>query len=110
VIQHPHVDWFALSPSLALLAATGLLLMIAVFVPATTRRTVAAGTGLAGFVAAGIFAAFLCARSPHPTLLVADAMIRDRWGALAQVILAGCGAVAVLIAYRERMRDEHVAE
>ena len=43
-------------------------------------------------------------------LLVHDAMVRDRWGSVAQVILAGCGAIAVLIAYRERMRDEHVAE
>jgi NADH-quinone oxidoreductase subunit N len=37
-------------------------------------------------------------------------MARDRWGALAQVILAGCGVLAVLVTYRERMRDEHVAE
>src|SRR5581483_6467037 len=91
-------------------AAAGLLLMVAVFVPPATRRAVAASTGFAGFVAAGVFAAFLDARSPHVTLLVHDAMIRDRFGALAQVILAGCGAIAVLIAYRERMRDEHVAE
>ena len=110
MIHKPHVDWFALSPSLALLAAAGLLLMIAVFVPGGARRAVAAFTGFAGFVAAGIFAAFLDARSPHVTLLVHDAMIRDRFGALAQVIIAGSGAVAVLIAYRERMRDEHVAE
>jgi NADH-quinone oxidoreductase subunit N len=37
-------------------------------------------------------------------------MWRDRWGALAQVILAGAGAVAVLLSYGERLRDEHVAE
>ena len=37
-------------------------------------------------------------------------MFRDRWGALAQVLIAGSGAVAVLISYRERWRDEHVAE
>ncbi|HEX3807824.1 MAG TPA: NADH-quinone oxidoreductase subunit N, partial [Gaiellaceae bacterium] len=110
MIQKPHVDWFALSPSLALLAASALLLMVAVFVPRSTRKAAAASVGFAGFVAAGIFAGFLDVRSPHAQTLVHDAMFRDRWSALAQVILAGCGAVAVLIAYRERMRDEHVAE
>jgi hypothetical protein len=35
VIVKPHVDWFALSPVLALLGTSGLLLMVAVF----TRRT-----------------------------------------------------------------------
>ena len=109
-IVKPHVDWFALAPSLSLLAASGLLLMVAVFVGERSRRTVAAFVGFAGFVAAGIWAAFLAARSPHAQLLVHDAMIRDRWGAVAQVLLAGCGAIAVLIAYRERMRNEHVAE
>ena len=30
--------------------------------------------------------------------------------ALAQVLIAGSGAIAVLVSYRERWRDEHVAE
>src|SRR5262249_41080185 len=49
-------------------------------------------------------------RSPHAQALIHDAMFRDRWAALAQVILAGSGAVAVLASYNERMRDEHIAE
>jgi NADH-quinone oxidoreductase subunit N len=110
VIEKPHVDWFALAPSLALLGAAGLLLMIAVFVPRGPRRAVAAFTGFAGFATSLVFAVLLDVKSPNPTLLVHDAMVRDRWGALAQVLLAGCGGVAVLIAYRERMRDEHIAE
>ncbi|MGZ4291323.1 MAG: NADH-quinone oxidoreductase subunit N [Gaiellaceae bacterium] len=110
MIQKPHVDWFALSPSLSLLAAVGLLLMVAVFVPQRARKPVAAFLAFTGFIAAGIWAAFLDDRSATATALVHDAMWRDRWGALAQVILAGSGAVAVLISYRERMRDEHVAE
>jgi NADH-quinone oxidoreductase subunit N len=110
VIQKPHVDWFALAPTLALLGASGLLLMVAVTVPARARRPVSAFLAFAGFVAAGIWAAFLDDRSPNAQAIVHDAMFRDRWGALAQVILAGSGAVAVLISYRERMRDEHVAE
>jgi len=97
VIQKPHVDWFALSPSLALLAATGLLLMVAVFVPRVARRQAAAATAFLGFVASFAFAVLLDDRSPVPTALLHESMYRDRWGALAQVILAGCGAAAVLV-------------
>jgi NADH-quinone oxidoreductase subunit N len=110
VIAKPHVDWLALAPTLSLLAASGLLLMAAVLVPRQARRPVGAFLCFAGFVAAGIWAGFLDARSPGASAVVHDTMWRDRWGALAQVILAGCGAVSVLISYRERMRDEHVAE
>src|SRR5207244_9665138 len=38
VIQKPPVDWFALSPVLALLAASGVCLLGAVSVPAGARR------------------------------------------------------------------------
>ena len=37
-------------------------------------------------------------------------MFRDRWAALAQVLIAASGAIAVLVSYRERWRDETVAE
>ena len=50
VIVKPHVDWFALSPTLALLATTGLLLMVAVFTRRTTRKAAAAFVAFAGFV------------------------------------------------------------
>ena len=49
MIQKPHVDWFAISPSLALLGAAGLLLMVAVFVPRGTRRPVSASVAFMGF-------------------------------------------------------------
>jgi NADH-quinone oxidoreductase subunit N len=110
VIQKPHVDWFALSPELALLAAAGLLLLVAVFVPRRARNAVAATTGFAGFVAAFVFATVLGAKSPHLVALIHDSMFRDRWSAFGQVLVAGSGAVAVLISYRERWGDEHVAE
>jgi NADH-quinone oxidoreductase subunit N len=110
VISKPHVDWFALSPPLALMAAAGLLLMVAVFVPRGPRRAVAASVAFAGFVASFVFAVLLDFKSAHGAAIVHDAMFRDRWAALAQVLLAGSGAVAVLISYRESMRDEHVAE
>jgi NADH-quinone oxidoreductase subunit N len=110
VIAKPHIDWFALSPPLALIATAGLLLMVAVFVPRGPRRAVAASFAFAGFVASFVFAVLLDVRSAHGAAIVHDAMFRDRWAALAQVLLAGSGAVTVLISYRERMRDEHVAE
>ena len=110
MIHKPHVDWFALAPSLSLLAAAGLLLMVAVFVPRRPRGATAAVVAFAGFVAGFVWAVVLDAKSPGVTTLVHDAMFRDRWSATAQVILAGCGAVAVLLSVRERWREEHVAE
>ncbi len=110
LIDKPHVDWFALSPSLALLAGTGLLLMVAVFVPSAPRKYVSAFIGFAAFAAAFGLAVALATKSPHPVALVHDAMWRDRWGSVAQVLIAGSGAVAVLVSAGERWRDEHVAE
>jgi NADH-quinone oxidoreductase subunit N len=110
VIQKPHVDWFALSPSLSLLGAAGLLLMVAVFVPRRWRGGTAAFVGFAGFVTAFVFAVVLNAKSPHVVELIHDSMFRDRWSALAQVLIAGSGAVAVLFSVGERWSEEHVAE
>ena len=110
MIQKPHVDWFAISPSLALLGAAGLLLMVAVFVPRGGRRPVSAFVAFTGFVTSFALAVTLDAKTPAGNPIVHDSIFRDRWAALAQVVLAGSGAVAVLISYRERMRDEHVAE
>ncbi len=110
MIQKPHVDWFALTPSLALLAASGLLLLVAVFVPRKPRAAAAASVAFAGFVASLVWAVLLDDKSPHGATLVHDSMFRDRWAALAQVLIAGSGAVAVLISARERWREEHVAE
>ncbi len=87
-----------------------MLLFVAVFVPAGPRRAVAAFFGFAGFVTAFVFAVLVDVKSPISTTIIADSLYRDRWAALAQVLIAGSGAVAVLIAYRERMRDEHIAE
>ncbi len=41
-IPRPPVDWFAISPSLALLAAAGVCLLVAVLVPKAGRRATAA--------------------------------------------------------------------
>jgi NADH-quinone oxidoreductase subunit N len=110
VIAKPHVDWFALAPSLSLTGMAGVLLLVAVLWPRVTRRPAAAFFAFAGFVTSFVFAVVLDDRSPTAARIIHDSIFRDRWTALAQVLLAGSGAVAVLISYRERMRDEHVAE
>ncbi|HEV3478168.1 MAG TPA: NADH-quinone oxidoreductase subunit N [Gaiellaceae bacterium] len=106
----PTVDWFALSPSLALLAASGVALLGAVIVPAVARRIFGAATAALGFVAAGVFAGLLYSESPRATFEIADAIARDRFGALAQIVIAGAGLIAVGISYGQRTRAEHVGE
>jgi NADH-quinone oxidoreductase subunit N len=109
-LPHPSVDWFALSPVLAMLAAAGALLLVAVLAPRRLRKPIAAGAAGAGFVTAFVLAIVLAVESPDPTTPVADTIFRDRWSAVAQILVAGCGAIAVLVAYGERWREEHVAE
>jgi NADH-quinone oxidoreductase subunit N len=106
----PTVDWFALAPSLALLAATSLALLGAVLVPAVARKIFAAVVAAAGFIAAGVWAGLLYSETPDATLEVADAITRDRFGAFAQIIIAGAGLVAVGISFGQRTRAEHVGE
>ena len=110
MIHRPHVDWFALSPSLAMIGATAVLLLVAVLVPRRARKPVAAAGAGAGFVAAFVLAVVLAAKSPGAKVEIADSIFRDRWAALAQVLVAGCGVVAVLLSYGERWREEHLAE
>jgi NADH-quinone oxidoreductase subunit N len=110
VIHKPSVDWFALSPTLSLLAAAGLLLLMAVLVPRSARKASSAAVCFLGFVGAFVFAVLVADRSPNGHTIVADAMFRDRWAAVASILIAGCGLVAVLISYGERSRTEHVGE
>ena len=110
MIQTPHIDWFALSPELTLLGTTALCLFAAVLVPRWGRRGVTAFLCGGGYIGAFVAAALLYAKSPHAQLVVADALRRDRWGALAQLIVAGAGLLTVLISWSERMSNDHVAE
>jgi NADH-quinone oxidoreductase subunit N len=106
----PTVDWFALAPSLALLGGASLALLGAVLVPVIARKLFAAISAALGFGAAGVFAGLLYSETPRATLEVADAITRDRFGALAQIVIAGAGLLAVGIAYGHRTRAEHVGE
>ncbi len=78
-VRTPGVDWFALSPVLALLASGSVSLLGAVLVPAGLRRTVAFAVTVLGFATALGFAVAVFAESDQATGIVADAMRRDRW-------------------------------
>jgi NADH-quinone oxidoreductase subunit N len=107
VIETPTVDWLALSPVLALLGASGIALLAAVIVPPWMRKGTAAGVTFVGFVVAAVLAGIVDAESPTPESLLADSMVRDRLAAYTQVVLAVIGAVAVLVSWAERRRDNH---
>jgi len=94
----------------ALLAAAGIALLAAVLVPRGTRKPFAAAVCAAGYAVAFGFAIALYVRSAQGHGVIADAMRRDRWAELAQMIVAGSGLLATGISYRERSRDEHVGE
>jgi NADH-quinone oxidoreductase subunit N len=107
VIETPSVDWLALSPTLALLAGSGIALLAAVLVPHWTRHAIAAVASFGGFVAAAICAAVVYTDSPEAESLIAESMTRDRFAALAQVFLAVVGAAAVLLSWTEKRRSDH---
>jgi hypothetical protein len=54
VIPTPEIDWLALSPTLALLGASGLALLGSVLGPSWLRRAFGAFIVFAGFVTAGV--------------------------------------------------------
>jgi NADH-quinone oxidoreductase subunit N len=110
VIAKPVVDWFALSPALALLGASGLALLGAVLIPARAVKVFTAVVCALGFAGAGVAAGLLYWKSPEATYEVADAIRRDRFGALAQLVVAGAGFLAVGISYGQGTKRAHVGE
>jgi len=110
-VTTPQVDWFALSPVLALLASGSVALLGAVLVPARLRRAFPFVVTALGFAAALGLAAAVFAESERAEGIVSDAMRRDRWYALAACIVCGAGLLATLVSWGERRGgDEHVGE
>jgi NADH-quinone oxidoreductase subunit N len=110
MISTPNVDWFALSPELALLGASAVALLGAVLLPRPWRRPVAAAVCALGFAGAFVASAILYGYSEDPSGIVADAARRDQFGALAQMLIAGGGLLAIGVSYREPMADDHIGE
>ena len=109
-LNTPHIDWLALSAPLALLGAGGVNLLAAVLVPQRARRIFAAIVCALGFAGAIVAASILYAHSAGGHGVIADAIQRDRLAALAAIIIAGSGILAIGTSYSEPMADDHVAE
>ena len=112
MIHTPSVDWFALSTILVLLGASGVALLGAVLVPRRARRAFAASVAAAGAVGGIVTSVWLYVDSPHGRLVVSDAFYRDRWTAMAQVMLCAITLATALVGAEHigRRDDEHVAE
>jgi NADH-quinone oxidoreductase subunit N len=110
MIDTPTVDWFAISPSLALLSAAAVAMLGAVLVPRWLRRPLAAFACAAGFVVAFVFAVLLYEDGEQRETVIADAVVHDRFGAFAIMLVAGAGLLAVGVSYAERGLGEHAGE
>jgi NADH-quinone oxidoreductase subunit N len=110
VIDTPSVDWFALSPSLIALGAAAICLLSAVLTPRWLLRPLAAFVCALGFIGGLVIAALVYWKSPDAHLIVADAVSRDRFAALAQLIVMASGLLAVGVSYSARMRQDHIGE
>ena len=106
MIDTPSVDWLALSPPIALLAAAGLALLSALL-PEWMRKGVSATAAIVGFVVATGLAVYLFDESATPEVLLDGSMARDQLAAMAQAILGVTGAAVVLASWGERRRTNH---
>jgi len=109
VIATPHVDWFAISTILVLLGAAGIALLGAVLVPQRWRRAFAATVAVLGSAGAIVAAVWLYVDSASGHRVIADGFYRDRWTALAQVIICAIALATALISV-EHIPEEHVSE
>jgi NADH-quinone oxidoreductase subunit N len=109
-IPTPHVDWLTLAPEFVLLGASSVALLGAVLVPRGLGRLFAAGVCGLGYLGAFAAAVVLFAQSADGHGVVADALRRDRYAALAMLIVSVAGFLAVLVSYSERGFDLHIGE
>jgi NADH-quinone oxidoreductase subunit N len=108
VIHTPHIDWFSITPILVLLGASFAALLGAVLVPAARRRFFAVSVAAAGSLGAVVTSIWLYVDSANGHRVIADAFYRDRWTALAQVILCAI-TLATVLTGAERVQ-EHASE
>ncbi len=108
-VERPPVDWFALAPELSLLAAAGICLLVAVLVPARASRRLPRSSAPSGSSPPSCFAVLLYDRSPDGESFIGGVIRRPASEAMAALIVAGVGFVAVWIAIAEPLK-EHVAE
>jgi NADH-quinone oxidoreductase subunit N len=104
MIHTPHVDWFAISTILVLLGGTGITLLGAVLVPTAWRRSFSAIVAAAAATGGIVTSTWLYVDSAAGHRVVADAFYRDRWTALAQIILCATTLATVLVG-AEQIRE-----
>ena len=109
MIPTPKVDWLALAPTLALLAASGVALLGSVLVPSAMRRFFCALVVFAGFITSAVFAGIVFDETTSGLALIAESFTRDRLGAFSALIIAGAGILTVLVSWGDNRRD-HVGE
>ena len=109
-LSTPPIDWFALAAPLSLLAAGGVNLICAVVLPRRDRRVVTSAVCALGFAGALVAGALLYAHSADGHGVIADAIQRDRLGALTTMIIAGSGLLAIGTSFAEPMAEDHIAE
>ena len=112
MINTPSVDWFAISTILVLLGTSFVALLAAVLVPRSIRRPVAAIVSSLGFVGGIVTSVWLYVSSSDGHTVIAGTFDRDRWTALAQVILCAIGLAASLVGWEHiaKRNDDHIAE
>ena len=112
MIHTPHVDWFSISTILVLLGASFVALLAAVLVPRSLRRAFAASVSALGFAGGLVTSLWLYVASGDGHPVISDAFYRDRWSALAQIVLCGIGLATTLVGAEHvtRHTDEHIAE
>ena len=120
MIPTPNIDWFALATILTLLGASAIALLGAVLVPHRARRLFGAVVSGLGFTGGIVAAVWLYADSPHGHAVVSGAFYRDRWTALAQVIICTVGLATTFLAFEHlpgwgrgadrSRRNDHIAE
>jgi NADH-quinone oxidoreductase subunit N len=93
-----------------MLGASAFALVGAVIIPRANRRDYGALAALLGFAGAFVYAVVVYVHTPDVHYVIAHSVVRDRFGAIAQVIIAGSGLLAVGVFYGHRLRDEFVAE
>ncbi len=108
-ISTPSVDWYALAPVLILLAASAVCLLAAVLLPESWKRAFSAVVAGAAFASAAVTAAFLFDDSAEPASIVAGAVMRDRLGSFAGLVICAIGLLAAGVAWRHGLR-RHSAE
>ena len=108
MIHTPHIDWFSISTILVLLGGSFVALLSAVLVPAKWRRTFSSTVAAAAATGGIVTSVWLYVDSASGHSVIGDAFYRDRWTALAQVILCATTLVTVLVG-SEQIR-EHEAE